>query len=151
MEVTCYSYLINLLNKKDYSTQELISKATTKGYFDPELSETIERLINLKFLNDTRLAENLIEWNQKSKGKNWLIQKLKSRKIPNDIIEETLLSLNEPDYSELSRMINSKLRVTSLIGLDQKSYLKAYRLILTKGYENPGQIIKNLQNEELNN
>lgn len=150
MEVTCYSYLLGLINKKDYSTQELISKATTKGYEDPELTETIERLINLKFVNDTRLAENLIEWNQKSKGKNWIIQKLKSRKIPNEIIEEVLLTMDEPNFDELTRLLHSKLRVTSLISLDQKSYLTAYRLIMTKGYENPGQIIKNIQNDEYN-
>ena len=148
MEKTCYGYLLNLLNKKDYSEQELINKANSKSYTEEQIQEALERLRLYNFYNNERLATNLINFYKTNRGENWLYLKLSARLIPKDIIKEVLENIEVENYDELSRHIKSKLRITTLKNLEYLQYQKVYKIIFSRGYKNAKEIISSIQERE---
>ena len=125
----CYSYLIKILNLKDYSKQELINKSLQKNFTEIETIETIERILNLNYINDRRLADNILEFYSKNHGGYMIRQKLEQRLIEEDIIESVLENL-EMDYSEITRTVTTKFDPTEF-----KQKQKAYRYLMTRGYD----------------
>lgn len=125
----CYSYLIRILNIKDYSKQELINKSQQKNFTEEETKETIQKLLELNYVNDNRLASNITEFYSKNHGPYMIKQKLEQRLIEEDIIQEVLENL-EMDYSEITRTVTTKFDLT-----DFKQKQKAYRYLITRGYD----------------
>jgi len=60
MTQTAYDYSINLLSKKDYSVFKLKRKLKQKDYDGLEISETVSKLIDLKYLRESEYRRNLI-------------------------------------------------------------------------------------------
>lgn len=54
---TALVYAVDLLSKRGYSTQQLITKLKRKEYSAEEIQEAIERLINRHYLDDTDLCQ----------------------------------------------------------------------------------------------
>jgi regulatory protein len=146
MKQTCYSFLISLLNKKDYSTKTLIQKAQIKSYEQQDIDDAIALLLAQNYLNDQRYATNLIEYYSKTKGKNFIYQKLTQKLIPKEIINELIDQEIEPDYNQVLTTLKSKLRIQSIQELDYKNYQKAYRILVSRGFLNPQEIINKLKN-----
>jgi SOS response regulatory protein OraA/RecX len=143
---SCYAYLIDILNKKDFSSQELIYKATSKEYPVEEIDAAISLLTAQNYLNDKRLAENVIYFYSKIKGINWIKRKMQERKIPREMIEEVLQSdESEPDLREITKKTISKFRITSIDEIDHKLYAKIYRFLIYNGYNNAPSIIETLK------
>jgi regulatory protein len=142
MNTTCYGYLLDLLNNKDYSENELIKKAQTKSYNPEEIQTAIERLKSLRFLDDYRLANNIVEWYAQSRGHNWLFAKLRSRLIAQDIIDSVLSGPIEMNYLSIKNLVQNKLGVSDLSQLDYQQNAKAYRIIASKGYNNISSILE---------
>jgi SOS response regulatory protein OraA/RecX len=148
---SCYAYLIDILNKKDFSTQELIYKVTLKDYPIEEIDAAISLLTAQNYLNDKRLAENIIYFYSKTKGINWIKRKMQERKIPREMIQEVLESdETEPDFREITKKTISKFRITSIHDIDHKLYAKIYRFLIYNGYNNAPAIIETLK-ENLTN
>jgi SOS response regulatory protein OraA/RecX len=146
---SCYAYLIDILNKKDFSTQELVYKVTVKEYPQEEIEAAINLLTMQNYLNDKRLAENVIYFYSKTKGINWIKRKLQERKIPREIIIEVLEANeeNEEDYTIIVSKVISKFRLKSLGDIDHKMYAKIYRYLVYNGYTNVTNTIELIKGE----
>ncbi len=143
---SCYAYLIDILNKKDFSTNELRLKAQNKEYPPQEVDQAIELLIRQNYLNDKRYAENIIYFYSKTKGINWLNRKMQEKKIPNSIIYDLLNEIeHDEDYSKLAEKIKSKFRIQSSSQIDQALYLKIYRYLGYNGYDNISNVISKVK------
>ena len=91
MNANLQKYFLSILGKKEYSVGELVFKGLTKTYSDQEIQEVISWLLERNFVNDQRLAENLVESYKLKKGRSWISQKLQARKVDKEIIQKVML------------------------------------------------------------
>jgi regulatory protein len=93
---------MNLLIKKDYSVKALCKKLEEDGY-GPMITEKILEFLNsFHYLDDLRLAENLIRDKKASKSKAEIRFLLKKREIPDDVAERAIeeVYLNDAEDNE---------------------------------------------------
>jgi regulatory protein len=142
-----YSYLLNLLNSKDYSEGELRKKALAKEFKLELIDEQISELQNKKWQNDKRLAENIIEFYKSSRGINWIKQKLKMRLIAEEIIISVLQSdETEEDCDEIKRIVERKYRISDWSNVDIKAQNKVVWFLQYRGYSNVFGILQKWKN-----
>lgn len=145
-------YFLFLLGKKDYSTQELISKGQKKSYPNNDLLVVTDYLKTQGFLSDQRLAENLILKYSKTRGKNWLTLKFIQRKIPEmQNLIEIFYSGQNINYPELKQKIQKRYSVENWSEIDAKTLTKIYGFLNRRGFKNPEEIIKSWQASDFEN
>ena len=144
-----YSYLLNILNKKDFSEAELRKKCLDKGFELTKINIEIDNLQTKNWQNDKRLAENIVEFYSSSRGPNWINQKLKMRLIPVYIIAEVLHSNKEEskeNYEEIKQTVERKYRVKDWSNIDIKTQNKVIWFLQYRGYNNVFNILNNWKN-----
>ena len=144
-----YSYLLNLLNKKDYSEAELRKKCVEKGFDLTKIVIEIQNLQAKNWQSDKRLAENIVSFYATSRGPNWIAQKLKMRLIPAEITAEVLLPNNEAgedNFDEIKQTIERKYRVTDWTNIDIKTQNKVIYFLQYRGYNNVFGILNDWKN-----
>ena len=144
-----YSYLLNLLNKKDYSEAELRKKCTDKGFDISKVEPEIESLQTKNWQNDKRLAENIVLFYSTTRGPNWISQKLKLRLIPNEIITEVLQSSEQCDdnsFDQIRQIVERKYRIIEWNNIDIKTQNKVVYFLQYRGYNNVFSILQNWKN-----
>lgn len=142
------SYFLNILSKKDYSQRELIDKALQKGYEQTEIDNEIEFLRLNNYIDDYRMAENIIFYYQKNKGKNWLKQKMKHRKICDDAISKALEDYQDNPTDELKKQVENKYKISDWNEIDFKTKGKIANFLGYRGFSNPFEIISEWQNSQ---
>jgi regulatory protein len=145
-----YSYLLNLLNKKDYSEAELRKKALAKDFKLELIDQQIVELQTKNWQNDKRLAENIIEFYKSSRGINWITQKLKMRLMPNEIITEVLENIKNADeeenFDDIKVLVERKYRITNWSDIDIKTQNKVIWFLQYRGYNNVFGILQKWKN-----
>ena len=144
----CLKYFLNLLKVRDYSEKILVEKALSKNYSPEEIQESINYLLEKNFLNDLRLAENLVQKYKNQKGLNWIKQKLVQKGISKENIEFVLKNLKQADLkpsNDLKKKIENKykLNFSDWQNVDQNTRLKVNRFLQSRGYLNSFEIINN--------
>jgi SOS response regulatory protein OraA/RecX len=151
MQRQVLDYFLYLLNRQDYSTGQLVEKALKKDYAGVDIKTAIAELTAAGYINDDRMAVNLIARYKGIKGKTWIQQKLLYKKIPKETITRHLIDEEEmlqiPD-SSFKEKIKKKYMVTSWQAIDQKVLQKMLHYISRQGFSNPWGIIKSWQQEE---
>ena len=145
------TYILNLLAKRDYSYQELLDKLTIRKLTLDESVSELKLILEKNWINDTRLTENLILHYSKTRGPNWINQKLRQRKIPLEIIKQNQHKLSkssenrdQDDYRNLKLKIQRKYNFTNWKELDLKSKAKIWNYLSYHGFNNVGDLIKTL-------
>ncbi|MBF0465433.1 MAG: regulatory protein RecX [Nitrospirae bacterium] len=127
------AYALRLLNFRDRSEKEIREKLLQKGYAEAETEETLEYLKGAGFVDDSKLARNLLIYLDSSKkmGLRRVTDTLKRRGIPESIIEETLREVMGDLQDELSYgySIEGEIKKAKiLIQKKEESSLKNYPL-----------------------
>jgi len=147
-EKQLYAYCLSLLKTRDYSENELKTKAKTKGYSNNAITTVLNLIKQQNLVNDRRLAENLLEYYQPNKGVVWLRQKMRQRQIPTDIIEQVLQNHSkQPDISHLRQLLAKKYQITRWQNgnqIDPKTKLKIVNFLSNKGYPNPYELLRQI-------
>jgi SOS response regulatory protein OraA/RecX len=142
------NYFYNILARQDYSSGVLRDKAIAKGYNESLVLETIEQFKDMKYVDDIRYSQNLIEQYAGYKGTTYITQKLMLKKIPREIIqsqfEEYNLQNQQPNQ-DFIRKIRTKYKFYSPSELDPKSKQKVLQYIARQGFSNPFEILKQLE------
>ena len=145
------TYVLNLLAKRDYSYQELLDKLVIRKLTLNESASELKIILEKNWINDTRLTENLILYYSKTRGPNWINQKLRQRKIPLEIIKQNQHKLSKSsdirdqnDYRNLKLKIQRKYNFTNWKELDLKSKAKIWNYLSYHGFNNVGDLIKTL-------
>ncbi|MBF0520174.1 MAG: regulatory protein RecX [Nitrospirae bacterium] len=125
------AYALRLLNFRDRSEKEIREKLLQKGYAEAETEETLEYLKVSGFVDDSKLARNLLIYLDSSKkmGLRRVTDTLKRRGIPESIIEETLSEVMGDLNDELSYgyTIEGEIKKAKiLIQKKEESSLKKY-------------------------
>jgi regulatory protein len=100
------SYCLFLLNIRTRSEGEIVESMTGRGFTPEVIKTTLERLKELRYVNDKEYAETIIESCKRFKpwGYSRIRVKLMERKIPRAIIESSL----EKYFTEADELLIAK-------------------------------------------
>lgn len=130
---SAYSYATFLLAKRDYSIYKLSSKLKEKGYPQEDIDATIERMRELKYLDDERFVTSFVR--NKRDGNGWGASKIRQELsmkhgVDNDLIASVLEEYDFDD-AKLKQYIK-KYGVTAPD--DSKEYQKRMGFLARKGF-----------------
>jgi len=138
LERKAFEKALRLLSLRDHSCREMRSKLSERGYSGPVLDRTIDRLVELKYLDDGQfavhrarhLACNKLYGNRRIQAD--LLEKGMSRDITDSAISEVRLEMEEAEG--LKRLIKKKHGQREAQDLDQKDRRRLVQSLLRKGY-----------------
>lgn len=146
-------YVLNLLSSRDYSIGQIKRKLVEKGYDTTLIDQDLQLLIQKKWLDDRRVAENILIRYSDSKGKLWVKQKMMQKAIPAEIINETLSDYQsgidmEHTIANLKRKIATKYSIQDWSFLDNRLKAKVVGYLNRNGFANAFEILKNWQKDK---
>lgn len=86
-----------LLSSKDYTEKQIRTKLRDDGYPDRIIDNTIAKLKEERFLDDTRYAENFVFWKAKDRSRNRMMMDLRQKGIDPSVAEKIYDELLEKD------------------------------------------------------
>lgn len=137
------NYCVWLLSRRDYSEYELKERMVRRGYEDCEVTTTLEKLKDYGFQSDERYARSVSVSNSKRKGDRAIEQKLKTAKIAEEIVENSIEQLTPEDQRALE-VCRKKFKETEL---DDKLRSKIWRFLAYRGFSGSSikYAIKNME------
>ncbi|MCR5823333.1 MAG: RecX family transcriptional regulator [Lachnospiraceae bacterium] len=136
---------MNLLLKKDYSRRALEKKLEEDGYNPGIIENIFSFLDSFHYLDDDRLAENLIRSYRSSKSRAEIRFLLKKRELTDEVIERAIENVysgeneEEEENTELKAVVNllKKINMTpeKIAGLDFKEKQKLAAKFYRKGFK----------------
>jgi SOS response regulatory protein OraA/RecX len=125
-----YAHALKLLQARDYTVLQLNQKLRAKFGTVPQ--EVVDRLIQKKFLNDRRFAENYVA-RRKNRGPGLLREELLARGVPPALADEILSQIDLPSLKEAltSKMIDWKLCAP----LQLRDSTRLFRALSRLGYD----------------
>lgn len=153
---TLQTKILNLLARRDYSYKELVNKMLLKKFLIEQIHQDFKVLVDRGWINDDRLADNLIRSYQEYKGINWIKQKLQMRQIERTIIEKAIQKWQEEqatsniknNLDQLKQKVVFKYKIESWKTLDWDIKQKVFGFLMRSGFTNVGAIIREWQEEE---
>jgi regulatory protein len=144
------AYAVRALAARALTKHELNRKLRQRGASEEVANQTLEKLIELKFLSDQTIAEFAAR--DTTKGKFAISQKLAARGVNRHIVEDALMGRSNADELENAFALVEK---QSYKWTGARAYEKAYGFMMRRGFSS-GVIRtaledwrKNLQLEEV--
>ena len=124
-----YAHALKLLRMRDYTIADLHKKLEAKFGMVPQA--LLDLLIQKKFLNDKRFAENYVA-RRKDRGVSLLRQELIDKGVEAEIADEILFKTEFPSLKDAvaAKMIDWKLRVP----LQSRDAARLFRALVRLGY-----------------
>jgi SOS response regulatory protein OraA/RecX len=138
---------LNYLNRRELSVSELLQKLNKLDYNLEEINKTLDQLQQQGFLDDTRLAENLIRQYKSIKGIRWINQKLIQRQIPRLIIDnlKNTITVDENTIKKLRTTIQIKYdKDLNWERLDPKTRNKVLIFLQSRGFYSAYQLARDI-------
>ncbi len=123
---------LHLLEKRDYSRQELFARLEKEGYEQEEIEEILCYLDSFHYLDDVRVASTFIRIRKHQKSKRELEYKLRQRGIS----QEDIVLAMEENYAEED---GCSAEVVAI-----QKYLQKYSLLEEISYEEKQKIATKL-------
>ncbi len=139
-------FFLKLLGKRDYSLAELLQKADMQDLNKTDIDDAVKYLISKNFINDKRVACNLINYYFTTKGRRWILQRCLSRQIDESVFDqawtEHLENQDETEkYLELKQKVMQKYNISDFENLTPQLSNKIFNYLAYRGF-NPSEIIK---------
>ena len=141
-ESHAYNYCLFLLNLRLRSEGELRYGMIQRGYLEDVIEQVIKHLYELKYIDDARFAEILIDSYKKYKNYGYMMikKKLMEKRLTSQIIESSLdeYFTNEDELEVAKRFLKKdKLTVDT-----QENKQRVARRLQSRGFR--GQIVSKL-------
>jgi regulatory protein len=137
-------YALRLLGLRDYSYFNLKKKILSKGWPEEEVAQDLKLITDKNWQSDKRYASQIINGYKAYRGKFWLIQKLRTKGIPKEIIEQSLVENFDgtaQDYTLVKAKLERKYKIISWKLIDQKTLQKVIGFMGRSGIENSFSLI----------
>lgn len=127
---------LRLLDRQDRSVGECRDKLRERGFNDDAIEQALERLVETDLLNDERYARMLVRTRHRERGLvgRALLEQLRKKKIPTDIIEVAMTEVNESSTDEVARELVAR-RLRSMPDIDrERKFRRLVSMLARKGY-----------------
>lgn len=125
-----YKYAIWLLSKRDYSQKEMSTKLSSKSTNIEDISNILQKIIELGFIDDKRRAGIIYEQYKRKYGWLKIKQKLITKGISEEIINELKNIDTDSDGQECYELILKKFKQ-----YNKEQELIVWKYLMSKGYE----------------
>jgi regulatory protein len=128
------SQAANLLSFKSYSKNALVERLKRKGADAEAALAAAQRYEELGYINDLEYAKKLAEYllNIKKFGKRRIQDELFAKRVPREIIDQTVQSLEDEDFYERAKEV--VLQKFGESPFEQKEKKRIYDSLLRQGY-----------------
>lgn len=123
-----------LLERKDYSRQELYDKLIKSGYIAPIADKVMDYLTERRFIDDERYAQQYVERRGKKVGAFRLRQELNNKGIDRDLADEMIEAIPEEEQIRLASAQMAKYLRRKTAGDERKIKQQAIASLMRKGY-----------------
>lgn len=133
----CKNDAIKIVEKSYKTEKEVIDKLKSKEYTEKEIDYAINFLKEYKFIDDMSYAKSYIKSKTNNNGKNKIRYALKRKGISDEIINETLNSINENEELESAMEVGYK-KYISIIKRENDKYKiknKLCAFLVGRGYD----------------
>ena len=105
---SAFDQALSLLSYREHGAQELARKLRIRDYEESDISNVINRLQEMNYLNDERFAEIFVRSKaSKPLGANRILQELIQKGINNDLAKQTV-NIADVDWFELARQLKER-------------------------------------------
>lgn len=107
------SKALNYISYGMRSKHEVYAYLDTKNkdleFTQNDLIEVVSRIKKLGYIDDLKYANGVLEYYKKTKGKNYIINKLKEKQVEDKIIEEVILKYSDAEEYEVACALLNKI------------------------------------------
>jgi len=124
---------MNLLSYRAHGKKELVNKLVAKKHDRASAEKAVERLEELKLINDLDYAEMMVRHLSEKKGcaGKRIMQELLTKGIDRDTAETALLTLDKNPHSRIIELLENKY---GKYLVDEKGRKKVFNALLRLGY-----------------
>lgn len=133
-----FTRIAYLIKDRDYTEYEISSKLRNSHYPEDVISAAVERGKKEKFIDDYRYADNFVHFKAESRSRNMVVNKLRTKGVPSDIIDSVCDEYYE-EHEDAEETIVRELLAKKLCGRDPSSLeyeerQKLFASICRKGF-----------------
>ena len=133
-----------LLSLRPHSQSELEKKLRDKGFPDPVIKEALEKLLDLKYLNDASFASSWARNLAVNKlwGNRKIIISLQGKSVATRLIDDAIASARQeiPEEEAIALLIKKRAARKKSAILDAKEKRSIFQSLLGRGFP-PGLIL----------
>lgn len=126
------SYVYHLLSKKDYTSQEVFKKLVQAGYAECYARQTLSKVKEQGFINDTDYAKRYIDQMHTRKSKRQIVYTLQGKGVSQEIINVLYEESDVDEYDAAKKLVQKKLRNNANLTYEEKA--KLYTYMANKGF-----------------
>lgn len=146
-----YMEAIRYVGRRPRSRKEVQHHLKLKGYDPERIGETVERLVQERYLDDEAFAKLWTEHRiiSQKKGRRWVEMELSQKGVDDGDIHSAFREIDpEEEYQAALEIGRKKWKITSGESLERKR--KVMGFLLRRGYSNElvGRVLKRLVTEE---
>ena len=152
--MTCFSYFLRLLSRREYSSNELLQKGKEKGFEQSEINKSIDDLQSKGYQSDTRLVTEIISSSQGKYGKYVVRRKCLDKGIASDTFEQLWMEQQETpenevtdELADLKAKVMRKYKIEDLQNIEPKIKGKVLNYLKYRGF-NAFEVLQQWQKEE---
>jgi len=138
---------VSLLAQREYSRQALTEKLTAEGQTPEELAQALDQLQARGLVNDTRVAETLVNRRAGKLGGMRMRQELQAKGLSPEVVADTMAELKN---TELARAQAIWLKKFGQTAKDAATRNRQARFLATRGFSGDvvRQVVSGLGEEE---
>ncbi len=134
-----WNYTLWLLGRQAYTTGQLKDKLARKGATDETVTRVLDKLIELKLVDDALYAEAFVRTRGRIKGANRIRQELFQKGVPEPLVDRAVGGLDEATQLQSALALAQKNR-WRWKGEPREQYAKAYAFLARRGF--PGDVVR---------
>lgn len=128
----------SLCSRSEQCSTEIRAKLVKWGLNYSDIEKMMDRLFDLKYIDDRRFAEAFAhdKLNFSGWGKKKIYQALRLKRLPADIIREAIDEIEEREYKDvLKKILLAKTKSLGSSPLDMLNKVKLIRHLMSRGFE----------------
>jgi len=124
---------MNLLQKMDRTEADIRNKLAEGGYPEIVIDDAILYLKSYKYIDDLRYANDYVAFKKEYLSYREIMQKLKEKGVPDNLIEEALSDFDRDNELELLKKLMIK-KAPNPDKLEYKERMKLFSYLYRKGF-----------------
>jgi len=130
-----FNYCVWLLSRRAYTEKALVDKLNKKEAKEEVIEQVIDKLKEIKYLDDEVYAESYVNSRKRRKGANSIRSELWRKGVSEEIIESALSELSQGEQLEtaINIVLREKWRFSK--GDIRKDKARAYAFLARRGFD----------------
>ena len=134
-----WNYVLWLLGRQAYTTGQLKDKLSRKGATEETVAKVLEKLTELKLVDDALYAEAFVRSRSRNKGAIRLRQELFRKGVAEPLVDKAVGELGEAAQLESALALAEK-NLWRWKGEPRERYAKAYAFLARRGF--PVEVVR---------